>query len=117
MDDWTLPLVPFYDLIDELGITILGVGAKYIETCAKQNLAPNQTHSLESLKTILTTGSPLLPESFDYIHEKIKSTARISSISGGSDIVSCFALGNPLLPVYRGQIQCLGLGMAVNIFY
>jgi acetoacetyl-CoA synthetase len=106
----------FFDLIDELGISILGVGAKYIETCAKKQLIPRKSHSLLSLKTILTTGSPLLPESFDYIHEKIKSTARISSISGGSDIVSCFALGNPILPVYRGQIQCLGLGMAVDIF-
>lgn len=105
-----------FDLIDEWKISIFGVGAKFLESCEKQQLIPEKTHSLKSLKTILTTGSPLLPESFDYIHQKIKSNLRISSISGGSDIISCFALGNPILPVYRGQIQCLGLGMAVNIF-
>lgn len=106
----------FYDLIDEWQITILGIGAKYIETCAKKNLVPSETHSLDSLHTLLSTGSPLLPESFDYIHQKIKKSMRISSISGGSDIISCFALGNPILPVYRGQLQCLGLGMAVQVF-
>ncbi len=105
-----------FDLIDEVGISIFGIGAKYIESCSKEHLIPNKTHTFSNLKTLLSTGSPLLPESFDYIHDKIKPSARISSISGGSDIISCFALGNPILPVYRGQIQCLGLGMDVKIF-
>lgn len=113
---------PFYsknsaliDLIDEYDISIFGCGAKIIETYMKNNLNPKKTHRLNSLKTILTTGSPLLKESFDYIYSNFKKI-RVSSISGGSDIVSCFALGNPLLPVYSEEIQCRGLGMKVEIF-
>ena len=71
---------------------------------------------LAALRTILSTGSPLLPESFDYVYRDIKSDLHLASISGGTDIVSCFALGCPTLPVYRGEIQCRGLGMAVEIF-
>ncbi len=104
------------DLIDELNISIFGCGAKIIETYLKNNLAPNKTHQLKNLKTILTTGSPLIKESFDYIYRDIKKDVRVSSISGGSDIVSCFALGNPLLPVYAEELQCRGLGMKVEIF-
>ncbi len=114
---------PFYpnntvliDLIDELKITKFGVGAKYIESMHKQGLTPKKTHSLNSLKTILTTGSPLVPESFDYIYEKFKTNVQVSSISGGSDIIGCFALGNPMVSVYRGQLQSLSLGLHVNVF-
>ncbi len=106
----------FFDLIDIFQINIFGVGAKYLESCAKFHLEPNKTHSLSSLRTILTTGSPLLPSSFDYVYEEIKGDVQLSSISGGSDIVSCFVLGNPILPVYRGEIQCMGLGMDMHIF-
>jgi len=105
-----------FDLIDELGITVLGAGAKLIELAKKYGLQPRTTHSLTTLRTILTTGSPLLPESFDYIYQEIKTEVCVSSISGGSDIISCFALGNPILPVYRGELQCLGLGMDVKVF-
>ncbi len=114
---------PFYpqansllNLIDDLGITVFGIGAKYFEALQKEQCKPIKTHSLRCLKTILTTGSPLLPTSFDYIYRDVKHDVQLSSISGGSDIVSCFALGNPLLPVYRGELQCIGLGMPVEIF-
>lgn len=105
-----------FDLIDKAKINIFGVGATFLESAQKFGLVPQKTHDLKSLKTILTTGSPLLPESFDYVYQQIKADVCLSSISGGSDIVSCFALGNPLLPVYRGELQCIGLGMAVQIF-
>ncbi len=105
-----------FDLIDKCDVSIFGAGAKIIETYLKNNLNPCKTHRLAKLKTILTTGSPLLKESFDYIYSNIKSDVRVSSISGGSDIVSCFALGNPLLPVYSEELQCRGLGMRVEIF-
>jgi acetoacetyl-CoA synthetase len=105
-----------YDLIDEMNITHFGVGAKYFESSSKFNLAPISSHKLNSLSCVLTTGSPLLPNSFDYIYSQIKNDVRVSSISGGSDIISCFALGNPIMPVYCGELQCIGLGMDVHVF-
>lgn len=114
---------PFYpepkrllDLIDDEAITIFGTSAKYLSALEKAGEKPMQTHQLNSLKSILTTGSVLPPESFDYVYNEIKADLCLSSISGGTDIVSCFALGNPILPVYRGQLQCRGLGLAVNIY-
>ncbi len=105
-----------FDLIDECNIRVFGVGAKLIETAEKFKLSPKNTHQLSQLRTLLTTGSPLLPKSFDYVYKEIKSQLCLSSISGGSDIISCFALGNPNLPVYRGELQCLGLGMDIRIY-
>jgi len=105
-----------FDLIDVEEITIFGTSAKTISAWQKAGLKPRETHSLATLKTILSTGSPLAPESFDYVYSEIKSNLCLSSISGGTDIVSCFAGGCPILPVYRGEIQCLGLGMAVRIY-
>lgn len=114
---------PFYptpermlDLIDAEQISIFGTSAKYLGALEKAAVVPRQSHQLSSLKTILTTGSVLPPESFDYVYEQVKDDVCLASISGGTDIISCFALGNPLLPVYRGQLQCRGLGLAVNIF-
>jgi acetoacetyl-CoA synthetase len=78
-------------------------------------VVPRETHKLLSLRTILSTGSPLLPESFDYVYRDIKERVLLASISGGTDIISCFALGNPLLPVWKGEIQCRGLGMKVEM--
>ena len=75
-----------------------------------------KTNSLDSLKLILSTGSPLVEESFEYVYNKIKKDLQLSSISGGTDIISCFALGNPTLPVINGEIQCIGLGMDVAAF-
>jgi len=104
-----------FDLIDDQEITIFGTGAKAISAWQKAGVKPRETHSLASLKTMLSTGSPLAPESFDYVYSDIKSDLCLSSIAGGTDIVSCFAAGCPVLPVYRGEIQCLALGMAVKI--
>jgi acetoacetyl-CoA synthetase len=82
----------------------------------KVGVRPRETHELKSLKTILSTGSPLAPESFDYVYRDVKPNVQLSSISGGTDIVSCFALGNPVLPVYRGELQCRGLGLKVEAY-
>ncbi len=105
-----------FDIIDQERITVFGTGAKYIASVEKNGLKPIHTHSLKSLRTILSTGSPLAPESFDFVYRDVKHDLCLSSISGGTDIVSCFALGNPILPVYRGELQCRGLGMKVEIF-
>ncbi|WP_343573761.1 acetoacetate--CoA ligase [Pseudomonas sp.] len=104
------------DLIDAEGISVFGTSAKYIAALEKANVRPRQTHSLERLKAILSTGSPLAHESFDYVYRDIKPDLCLSSISGGTDIVSCFALGNPAAPVWRGELQCKGLGMAVEVW-
>ncbi len=104
-----------WNLIDEVGISIFGTSARWIAAVEKAGLKPRQTHRLLTLKTILSTGSPLADESFDYVYRDVKERVMLSSISGGTDIVSCFALGNPLLPVYRGELQCRGLGLKVEI--
>ncbi|MFP4277242.1 MAG: acetoacetate--CoA ligase [Wenzhouxiangella sp.] len=104
-----------WDLVDELGIHVFGTSAKWIAACDKAGIKPRSSHDLGTLKTILSTGSPLLPESFDYVYREVKTDVQLSSISGGTDIVSCFALGNPLKPVYKGELQCRGLGMKVEI--
>ena len=114
---------PFYpnpntmwDMVDEFKITHFGTSAKFIDACKQEGLSPINTHSLDSLKTIFSTGSPLIEESYDYIYNDFKENLQLSSISGGTDIISCFAGGNPTLPVHRGEIQCRGLGMAVKSF-
>jgi acetoacetyl-CoA synthetase len=104
-----------FGLIDEEKISIFGTSAKYINSIEKAGLSPISSHKLHSLHTILATGSPLLPENFDFVYLNLKHDVGLSSISGGTDIISCFALGNPLLPVYRGELQCIGLGMNVAI--
>lgn len=104
------------DMIDEENISVFGTSAKYIAALEKEGIKPRETHQLEKLKVILSTGSPLSHESFRYVYRDIKSDVCLSSISGGTDIVSCFVLGNPCLPVYEGELQCLGLGMAVEIW-
>ncbi|HEX4480928.1 MAG TPA: acetoacetate--CoA ligase [Rudaea sp.] len=105
-----------WDLVDEVGVTILGTSAKWIAAIEKAGIKPRQSHKLTTLKTILSTGSPLADESFDFVYRDVKDRVMLSSISGGTDIVSCFALGCPLLPVYRGELQCRGLGLKVEIF-
>ena len=104
------------DIVDSLGVTAFGVGAKYLEHIEKLKLQPIQSHRLSKLRILFTTGSPLLPESFDYVYQSISNTVQLCSISGGSDLVSCFALGCPILPVHRGELQCLGLGMDIAIY-
>ncbi len=105
-----------WDMVDELGITHFGTSAKFIDACKQEGLLPKDSHSLSTMRTIFSTGSPLMAESFDYVYDHIKSNVQLASISGGTDIISCFAGGNPTLPVYRGELQCLGLGMDVAAF-
>jgi acetoacetyl-CoA synthetase len=105
-----------FDFADAEGMTHLGTSAKFIDSLIKLKLAPRESHRLEKLRAVLSTGSPLVAEGFDYVYEKIKEDVCLSSISGGTDIVSCFVLGNPMGPVWRGEIQAKGLGMAVEVF-
>jgi acetoacetyl-CoA synthetase len=105
-----------FDYADEERMTAFGASAKYLESVAKSGIVPRTTHRLDSVRTMLSTGSPLAPESFDFVYGQIKSDLCLSSISGGTDIISCFALGSPILPVWRGELQCRGLGMAVEVW-
>lgn len=105
-----------FELIDQEKVTVFGTSAKFISAVEKAHAHPNNRCSFTQLKTILSTGSPLLPKNYDFVYHSIKSDVQLSSISGGTDIISCFALGNPMLPVYRGELQCIGLGMAVSVF-
>ncbi len=102
-----------FDLVDEEEISIFGGSAKYYAASEKFGLKPRQTHKLKSLQTVLSTGSPLSHESFQYLYDQVKTDICVSSISGGTDIISCFALGCPILPVYQGELQCIGLAMDV----
>jgi len=104
-----------FDYAEAEGMTHLGTSAKFIDAIAKINLAPMNTHNLGKLRAILSTGSPLVPEAFDYVYANIKRDVQLASIAGGTDIISCFVLGNPLGPVWRGEIQCRGLGMDVVV--
>jgi len=97
-------------------VSVFGVSAKYLAALEKAGYAPRTHHDLGALRAVLSTGSPLLPESFDFVYQDVKADLQLSSISGGTDILSCFALGNPLLPVHRGEIQCRGLGMKVEVW-
>jgi len=105
-----------WEIADQLGITIFGTSAKYIDSCEKSGLRPNNLFKLCKLTTILSTGSPLSNENFRYVYENIKSDILLGSISGGTDIISCFALANPILPVEEGELQSIGLGMDVHAF-
>ncbi len=105
-----------FDYADAEGATHFGTSAKFIDAIAKEGLEPIKTHKLDRLRTIFSTGSPLVPEGFDYVYRSVKRDVCLSSISGGTDLISCFVLGNPLLPVWRGEIQCRGLGMKVEVY-
>jgi acetoacetyl-CoA synthetase len=105
-----------FDLIESEKITVFGTSAKFISALQNSGMKPIKSHDLSPLRAILSTGSPLTPELFDYSYEHIKADLCLSSISGGTDIVSCFALGNPMGSVWRGELQTRGLGMAVEVF-
>ena len=114
---------PFYPnhnamwkMIQDLGINVFGTSAKFIAACQEAELIPGTEFNLSKLRVILSTGSPLVEENFDYVYKEIKEDILLASISGGTDIISCFALGNPTLPVYRGELQCRGLGMNVHSY-
>ena len=104
------------DLAEKESITLFGTSAKYISSIQKANLEPIKTHEFPMLRTIASTGSPLSAESFDYIYHSFKNDVQLSSISGGTDIVGCFVLGNPIGPVYKGEIQSPGLAMKIDVF-
>ena len=114
------PVYPNTDIlwekIEEERITIFGTSPKFLSICQKSNLVPKEKFNLSELKTILSTGSPLSEENFKYVYSSIKDDIQLSSISGGTDIISCFMLGNPILPVYAGELQCRGLGMKVQAY-
>ncbi|WP_227816321.1 acetoacetate--CoA ligase [Nitrogeniibacter aestuarii] len=105
-----------FDYADAEGMTHFGTSAKFIDHLAKLGRRPKDTHKLDTVRAMMSTGSPLVPEGFAYVYDAIKSDLCLSSISGGTDILSCFVLGNPTLPVWAGEIQCRGLGMAVEVF-
>ncbi|HDX8346322.1 TPA: acetoacetate--CoA ligase [Aeromonas dhakensis] len=114
---------PFYpdgnvlwDLARDEEVALFGTSAKYLDALHKQSYAPIKTHSLPHLRLICSTGSVLSPEGFDYVYQQIKQDVQLSSISGGTDICSCFVIGNPISPVYRGESQGRGLGLAVQVF-
>ena len=105
-----------FDYVATEGMTHFGTSAKYIDAVKKAELRPSKSHDLSTLKSMMSTGSPLVPESFDYVYNNIKSDLHLASISGGTDIVGCFVLGNPIGPVWRGEIQTRALGLAVDVF-
>ncbi|HUH94034.1 MAG TPA: acetoacetate--CoA ligase [Casimicrobiaceae bacterium] len=105
-----------WDLADAEAMTHFGTSAKYLDALKKTGLVPRQDYALSALRAVLSTGSPLAPEGFDYVYECVKDDVCLSSISGGTDIISCFALGCPTRPVWRGELQCRGLGMKVDVF-
>jgi acetoacetyl-CoA synthetase len=104
-----------FDLVDEVGITLLGTSAKFIEACGKAGIRPVDTHDLSTLRTITSTGSVLAPEGFDWIYDAVKTDVHLASISGGTDLCGCLVAGDPIGPVYRGEIQAAGLGMAIDV--
>jgi acetoacetyl-CoA synthetase len=105
-----------FDYADAEQMTHFGTSAKFIDAIAKINLKPCQTHRLNSLRAVFSTGSPLVAEAFDYVYANINQRIQLASVSGGTDIISCFVIGNPNGSVHRGEIQCAGLGMAVDVF-
>ena len=105
-----------FDYAEAEEATHFGTSAKFIDAIAKAGVEPAKTHRLERVRTVLSTGSPLAPEGFDFVYRSIKRDVCLSSISGGTDICGCFVLGNPILPVWRGEIQCRALGLKVEVF-
>jgi acetoacetyl-CoA synthetase len=105
-----------FDYADAEHMTHFGTSAKFLDAAAKFGLKPRATHKLDTVRAMMSTGSPLVAEGFDYVYRDIKADLQLSSISGGTDIISCFVLGSPVLPVWRGEIQCRGLGMAVDVW-
>jgi acetoacetyl-CoA synthetase len=113
------PLFPprvLWDMIEREGVTVFGTSAKYLALAEKEGLEPGTSHNLDRLRAILSTGSPLAGHSYDYVYRQVKRDVHLASISGGTDIVSCFALGNPVGPVWRGELQTRGLGMSVEVY-
>lgn len=109
-----LDLGVLWKMAQDEGITVFGTSPKFLTSCQKAGIKPKESYNLNNLKVILSTGSPLSKDNFEWVYKNVKSDLRLSSISGGTDIISCFMLGNPNLPVYSEEIQCRGLGMKVE---
>jgi acetoacetyl-CoA synthetase len=105
-----------FDYADAARVNVFGTSAKFIDSTAKAGLKPRLSHRLTAMRALLSTGSPLAPEGFDYVYREVKSDIHLASISGGTDLISSFVLGDPTGPVWRGEIQCRGLGMKVEVF-
>jgi len=105
-----------FDLAEQERLSVFGMSAKFVDACAKAGFHPSNSHDLTSVRLITTTGSPLVPESFDYLYSHVAPHAQVASIAGGTDLLGCFVMGNPTAPVYRGEIQAPALGMAVETF-
>ncbi|MEM7651732.1 MAG: acetoacetate--CoA ligase, partial [Pseudomonadota bacterium] len=114
------PSAPSFNILFDFAqaekMTLLGTSAKFIDALRKAEVRPKETHDLSTVRALLSTGSPLVAEGFDYVYDSIKADVNLASVSGGTDILSCFMLGNPISPVWRGEIQGRGLGLAVDIF-
>ncbi len=107
-------MMALWQMVDTEGVTVFGTSPKFIQSSREAGIAPQQELGFKALKAILSTGSPLLPEHYSWIYGQVKSDLHLASISGGTDIISCFMLGNPMAPVYAGEIQAKGLGMAIH---
>jgi acetoacetyl-CoA synthetase len=105
-----------FDFAEEEGITFFGTSAKFLDALNKSGFEPIKTHRLAAMRALGSTGSPLAPESFDFVYDKMKREIFLFSMSGGTDLLACFATGNPLWPVWRGELQCAALGMATDVF-
>ncbi len=103
-------------MIADEGIEVFGTSAKYLDACRKEGMEPGKAHDLRGLRLLMSTGSPLVPEAFDWVYEQVGAQIQLASITGGTDLISCFALGCPIVPVRRGELQVRGLGMAVEIW-
>ncbi|MDR0555984.1 MAG: acetoacetate--CoA ligase [Holosporaceae bacterium] len=115
-----LPLFPksdvLFDMVDSCGMTFFGTSAKYLDTILKSDVCPTKTHKLDKLRTMGSTGSPLCAEACSFVYEKVKKDIHLNSFSGGTDIISSFVMGNPISPVYSGEMQGFGLGMHVKVY-
>ncbi len=105
-----------FDVCEREAVTVFGISAKFLSGAQKADVKPARTHDLQRMRMLISTGSPLTQEGFQYVYDDIKSDCHLVSMSGGTDLISCFMLGNPNLPVYEGEIQSAGLGMAVDIW-
>jgi acetoacetyl-CoA synthetase len=105
-----------WDLADEVGVTLFGTSAKFLDSCNKLGLRPRETHSRATVRTITSTGSPLSDDGFRYVYEQVKSDVHLASMSGGTDLCGCLVAGDPTGPVYAREIQRAGLGMAIAVF-
>jgi len=104
-----------FDLVAQTGASLMGVSAKFIDACHKAGLRPIDTHDLSALRTMLSTGSPLVPEGFEYVYDSVKTDVHLASIAGGTDLCGCLVAGDPTSPVWAGEIQRAGLGMDIVV--